>query len=123
MGIPVIIDSKEIFALAVKPREAFLEWARYIPPFFPELSLEELCEDPNVYLFSGCKTRDECLEHFEKCYRIIFENELRSWHDDAELWPKNLSREMFEQWFDIQTFSAVHRICCISDVNKKQGIH
>lgn len=114
MASPVIVDSKDIFAVLIKPREPFLNWARNIPPLFPDLTLEELCEDPNIYLFSDCHSHDECLECINKCYKIIFENELNNWNEDKALWPGSITESTFEEWFSLEIFSSVNRICCLN---------
>ena len=35
---------------------------------------------------------------------------LKAWGTDEDLWPRDRTQEMFEEWFEVETFSIVEDI-------------
>ena len=40
-------------------------------------------------------------------WKIFFEHSLNEWFTDETMWPKNRTRKMFHEWFDIEFHSMV----------------
>lgn len=106
----IIAPKHLVFALVVRPTQCFLEWAQKVPVHCPELTLEELNEDPSIYLFSPCESHQQCEEMLGECWRAIFEYELSSWHQDCKDWPQELSFKEFHKWFSTEILSTVNKI-------------
>jgi hypothetical protein len=57
--------------------------------------------DHGTYLIQNITTKTEFANFLKNQYLPLFENELNQWHE-RELWPAELSQNIFEQWFDVQ---------------------
>jgi hypothetical protein len=94
-------------AIVVKPAKPFLDWLHRVDPTSRDLSLEDIQEDPTVYLLPGAgddAEARECLAVF--CGRI-FEEQLDSWYRVASQWPKRRNLDAFERWFTWSQHSIV----------------
>lgn len=62
---------------------------------------EAINSDRTVYLIADDIADDpEKLEQWVKMnLQLLFESELDEWSSDADLWPEELSYELFQQWF------------------------
>jgi len=73
------------------------------------LTLEEVNEERLVYLIRDEDADSPC--HVEKWvkanFQSLFENELDGWYTDPSLWPKPLTYQLFQRWFDIECHSMV----------------
>jgi hypothetical protein len=49
-----------------------------------------------------CTTKIMARSYVNNDWEGIFERELSSWNNDETLWPKNRTRKIFWQWFDIE---------------------
>lgn len=50
-------------AVIVKPAQPFLDWLHGVDPTSAELTLEDLRQEPTIYLLAGWETEKEALEH------------------------------------------------------------
>jgi hypothetical protein len=98
-------------AFVVRPGKPFLDWLHRVDPTSDELTLEDLQEDPTVYLLRECEGDEDprtCLE--EKCGEI-FEEQLDSWYIAPSTWPNRRDLEAFERWFEWSSHSMVFDLC------------
>jgi hypothetical protein len=65
-------------------------------------------DDPNIYLVPESDYTYEYTEWIKKNYRIILENELSEWCTDEKKWPKNLSYELFNQFYDFKISEVIY---------------
>lgn len=65
-------------AIVVKPAQPFLEWLHGIDPDNQDLTLEEIRDEPNIYLLTQCDACDEIRRRLRKVFGEIFEEELNS---------------------------------------------
>jgi hypothetical protein len=72
---------------------------------------EEARRDPTGYLVPEAESETEVEGLIEECWPILFENELSVWSDDESTWPKARTREMFEDWFEVEVGSMVIDLC------------
>jgi len=46
-------------AMVVRPKQPFLEWRRSVDPTSSELTLQELAQEPDVYLIPECESEED----------------------------------------------------------------
>lgn len=96
-------------AIILRARQPFLDWRNSfeLKEGRKDYTLEEIREDPKVYLVFGFKSavhvRDSVMEEFN----IYFTDQLVGTVTGEEEWPKNRTVEMFKEWFDIEVFTTV----------------
>ena len=73
------------------------------------VTVAETYEDRTIYLIpdeaaEGEETLDRWVtEH----YKMLFEMELSDWYTDPSLFPKNLTLDLFHEWFEVECHSVV----------------
>ena len=45
--------------------------------------------------------------YYDKRYKQLFESEIEDWYTDESLWPKNRTRKLFDEWFDVDCHSVL----------------
>lgn len=93
--------------LIVTPKQEFIDW---VDSVFPE-NEAEICPQPmahdesNIYLIPETDHPDYAIEMLKENFLPIFVNELFDWITDEDVWPKDLSWDLFEKFFhyNIQT--------------------
>ena len=96
----------------VKPKQPVLNWLMSIfKDDHLNLSLEKIRVDVNSYLLPPIEEIEDGINFVDEKYSEIFYLELSSWTDDEDLWPKDLSLEMFWEWFDIEVIPSIIDIC------------
>ncbi len=101
MSLPIVNRS----AVLLIARQSFIDWINRCPDPDLEMTLEDLNDEPTVYLIPEQDGRpdDWLRRHFQK----LFEEELESWCTDESLWPKDRSYAVFRQFFDVRFSSLV----------------
>ncbi len=95
-------------ALIIFPKQPLIDWVN-------SLDDENITDCPkllthdegNVYLIPETHYHGEALELIKDNVTYFFEEELNSWYTDESLWPKELTWEMFQEWFHISIQSVV----------------
>lgn len=93
-------------ALVVRPGKPFLDWAASLDEEAPEHA-KDLEKRVSIYLVAEDPDEKEETAPLENYWRHIFEEQLAGWSQDENEWPKNLSLEMFKQWFELAGESVV----------------
>lgn len=88
--------------LSVKPKEAFLDWAKQFDADIALLQASDL--EANIYLIEEDLLETENL--IEKYYKKILENELLAVADQEDF-PPNRTIELFFDWFDFEIGNTV----------------
>jgi hypothetical protein len=96
------------FAAIIKPKQPYVDWANSFNDGGPTMNLENARKEGNAYLIPQFDYSDQAVKYVEKNYATIFENELRDWITDPEMWPKKRTLKMFKEWFDIEINEPVH---------------
>ncbi|MHC4339983.1 MAG: hypothetical protein ACYSX0_07200 [Planctomycetota bacterium] len=95
-------------AVIAKPRRPYLEWAKTDDAEgLAESVFEDMRNEPQVCLlpeYADPRSQQEVLNEF---WPALFEAMLAGWVTDEAYWPKDRTRTMFEEWFEIQMCSVV----------------
>ena len=86
-------------AVMIVPKQPFLDWLRGVDPSNRDLTMEEVCADPSIYLLPECAFEDELLARLGETSGEIFERELESWDRVEKSWPTDRSFRAFQEWF------------------------
>ena len=98
-------------ALLLRYKQPAVDWINRTDPYkdSPEIELETVNEERNVYLIPDRAAADEGTTRMwvELNHLALLENELAGWYEDESLMPANLSLELFDEWFDVECHSIV----------------
>lgn len=98
-------------AVILKYKEPAVVWVNEVDPIpGPKpLTLENLNEERTVYLITDEDGEDDrAFETWlEANYLPLFEAELEGWYTDESLWPPNLTRELFDSWFNVELHTVL----------------
>ncbi len=95
-------------ALIIFPKPALYKWVNYIFPEDPVSPDKIMAHDAaNIYLIPETNSPEDGIEFLKLNFKIIFEEELFEWCTDEEVWPKNLTWKLFEEWFHYSIQSMV----------------
>lgn len=98
---PFPMDLLNRAVLIVTPAQPFLDWLRYVDPNC-QVTLDELRESGTAYLIPPFECLEDAAERLLNYYQKIFRQELWQWHSIEEDWPKEMTWEMFKEWFDVE---------------------
>lgn len=96
------------FVAVIKPKQPFFDWLDSQPDREPDLTLEELRDDCNVFLIPEYDTNEQAMRYIERNHKEIFELQLLDWYLDDSVWPEKRTLSVFKQWFDIEIHSVVY---------------
>lgn len=94
-------------ALFVSRRQPYLDWANSIDDSGATLDAALSRKERTVYLTPEADGEPELQELLEESWEEIFEEELAAWHEAEERWPQARTREMFDEWFDVELCASV----------------
>ena len=97
--------------LIVKPKQAFLNWARSLDDESKDLALDDLRRDCSAYLVPQIWQDSDQQAILGECYDTVFEEQLESWDTNEDAWPKSRNLKMFLEWFDVEFHSVVFDLC------------
>src|ERR1019366_4574972 len=98
-------------AIAVKPRQPFLDWLHAADPTSRDFALSEVVADSTIYLIPECGSEEDVHEFLRDRCEEIFVEQLASWLTDEETWPHDRSFDAFCRWFDWQHHSMLIDLC------------
>jgi len=93
--------------MVVKPKQPFLDWARSLDDNDERLELKDVRDDSTAYLIPEYETFEEQMDILVWCAGFVFDEELRAWYTDEDLWPSVRDAQIFLDWFDIEFHSMV----------------
>ena len=95
-------------ALILRAKQPFLEWLWQLPdPVQPDLTLQRVNREPQVYLLPQYDMGDEQEELLRDHYEYLFASQLEGWWTDETDWPSNRDFKMFNTWFEAQFHSMI----------------
>ena len=98
-------------AIAVKPRQPFLDWLHTVDPTSHGLTLRELSREPTIYLIPECDKEEDVSDVLRELCEEIFIEQLAGWFTDESSWPRDRSFDVFCRWFDFQHHSVLVDLC------------
>ncbi len=110
------------YALILHPKKPLLDWVNYIFPDSSEVESWNPLENDRttVYLIPQFDYPGDAVEWVKLNFDYFFELNFEDWCTDEELWPKNRSWELFQEWFEISVQSCVSDV--LDDPIKKEEI-
>jgi hypothetical protein len=93
--------------LVVRPRQPYVDQANSVDDDGPRANLQELREEPSIYLVEAVKFVDHFPDLIDKHWGWIFQEQLNSWMCDPALWPERLTQAMFLEWFDCELSTMI----------------
>ncbi|MFH1767385.1 MAG: hypothetical protein ABH826_04870 [Patescibacteria group bacterium] len=91
----------------IKPKQPFVDWANQLPDAQWEVLVKDFQDDCLAVLIPEYDNDEEAKRHINKMYVDIFNDELFGWCTNEKRWPKNRTRKMFWEWFDVEFHSVV----------------
>jgi hypothetical protein len=92
-------------AIVVRAKEPTVAWINSVDPVF-NITLEEVNVEATVFLISP-EDADEFDYWLEKEYLQIFKMELSGWYQNEDVWPEDLSFELFNDWFSVELHTVI----------------
>ena len=90
-------------AVIIRPLPPSLAWAKQDDTTnIAERVFEDLRTAPHVYLLPEYEDAESEREVLEDFWPELFAAMLNCWLTDEQQWPKDRTREMFREWFDVQ---------------------
>ena len=93
--------------LIVRPKQPYVDWANSVDDNGPRANLQKLRADPSIYLVESIDSLEDFDLLVEDAWEWIFREQLNGWMRDAHLWPEELTREMFLEWFDCELSTMI----------------
>jgi len=94
------------YAVTLLPTEDYLRWTMECPDADPHTTLEDLRDDPTVYLVP--EIEGDMDRYLRRNYKRMLADELYAWCTDENYWPKDLSYRTFCKLFHVQLSSIVY---------------
>jgi hypothetical protein len=94
-------------AITITRKQPYIDWASSLDDDGPELTAELADDRRTIYLVPESVDRPNLESLLSEFWEQIFEEELAAWMLDGEDWPKPLTREMFNAWFDSEVTDSV----------------
>jgi hypothetical protein len=94
-------------ALFVTRRQPYLDWANGMDDGGPRLD-DHLSRSGRTVFLVPENEKPEMEALIEEFWEDIFEAELAGWMDAEDSWPRDRTREMFDEWFDVELNEAVY---------------
>ena len=105
------MDTINRSALIVKPIQLFLDWLHEVDPTSSHLTLEDLQQEPTIYLVSECDSLNQAIEYLGEDVAEIFEEHLDGRYRVPAVWPKNRDLRTFQLWFEFSFHSMIVDVC------------
>jgi hypothetical protein len=94
-------------AVSLSRRQPYVDWANGVDDGGPRLTLESANRGAGVYLVAVPErelSRDEVVAEW---WEDIFEEELAARAEAEDDWPSDLTRDLFESWFEVSIAHSV----------------
>ncbi len=94
-------------ALIVRPRQPYVDWANSMDDGGPKANFKKSREEPSICLVKDIDLLGDFAHLIDDYWEWIFQEQLGGWMRDSELWPSELTREMFLKWFDCELSTMI----------------
>lgn len=94
--------------IILMPKQPVLDWIKRVDPNPPNLTLEQLRQEQNVFLVPDSLDGQQDAEKWVKrSWPVFFEGFLNEWYTVESWWPQKRTYKMFKDWFEVQYHSMV----------------
>ena len=83
-------------AVVVIPAQPFLDWLHEADPTSTHLTLNDLRDEPTIYLLPEYYTAEEAHQHLQSRCKEIFEEQLEGWFRVPTAWPTDRTFKAFK---------------------------
>lgn len=102
-------------AVIVKLKKPFIDWLVYTSKehdgpgreLKPQEVQTEGFDSKHLYLIPAYDETEKYEKFVKKHFTEIFGHELAGWYADPEMWPKDRSWKVFQEWFDYEIQTMV----------------
>ncbi|MCV6589303.1 MAG: hypothetical protein OIF57_09770 [Marinobacterium sp.] len=86
------------------PRQPFVEWVQQLPAVEDgqQMTLAEHQQEGTLYLIDEVDSEAAFEQALQQHWQTMFENELASWDEFGDYWPSELTRSLFDSWFELR---------------------
>jgi hypothetical protein len=95
-------------AITITRKQPYVDWANGLEEDGPELTKELADDRKTIYLVPESDDRADLERFLDEFWEHIFEEELAAWMLEDATWPKPLTRDMFDAWFDADLTDSVY---------------
>jgi hypothetical protein len=106
-------------AVVVIPAQPFWEWLHQTDSTSAHLSLNDLRQEPTIYLLPEYDTEEEARQYLQRRCKEILEEQLDGWHRVPAAWPSDRSFKNFKRWFEYHFHSELVDLCNHSIVREE----
>lgn len=101
IGPNSVMEPINRFALIVRPKRRYMEWANGLDTDGPRLTVDELPSLTEVYLLDATDSEADREELIDTYAEEIWEQQLDEWSTDETTWPVNRTPHTLRDWFDL----------------------
>ena len=76
-------------AIVVTPKQPFLEWLHAVDLTSSGLTLQDLRQEPDVYLIPECESEEDFAVCLRELFPTVFAAQLEAWWTEPSSWPAN----------------------------------
>jgi hypothetical protein len=95
-------------ALFVSRKQPYIEWANSFEDDGPTMTEELSRGERVVYLVPEGASMPVLADLLDQFWEDIFEAELESWMLNETDWPQTRTREVFDEWFEVELSESVY---------------
>lgn len=107
-GILFLVSFLYRHALFVSRKQPYIAWANNVDDSGVRLDDDLNRQQRTVYLVDEIDGEPKLADLLDDWWMEIFEQELTAWHIARADWPQELTREMFDAWFDVELCASVY---------------
>lgn len=90
-------------AISVQLKQPFVDWINSLDESGDEqVTLDEVNLEATSYLIPELEDEEALEDLIDERYLELLENELFSWEDDENLWPRDMDRALFDAFLEIK---------------------
>lgn len=100
--------------LILRPRQPFIDWANRISDQWDPPIVFDLAETRPTPWWSWCPsatTKEQFDPLLDEFWPVLFDHALASIWVETNAWPEHRSREMFDEWFDVEVYAFIVDAC------------
>jgi hypothetical protein len=94
--------------LLIRRKQPYLDWANSLDDEAVKLTEDLSASERSLFLVPELDGEPRLAPLLEEFWEAIFEHELGAWHLSEDRWPAPRTREMFDQWFDVELNPSVY---------------